>query len=168
VPSYGPGLFSNEKTRRIWIVPFTIWILWALTLLTRYFVGGSHHDAFYDNRTTDAEGVAAGATNTTGRPEKARMGGGIMSSLAHRTQRVANLLRDLLLSITLALIVNTFGGGTTKGTEVLSWVFLGFLLFWAATEFMMDHRIVRLTFGLVEYGIVLAILSLAWAEGWGW
>jgi hypothetical protein len=74
-----------------------------------------------------------------------------------------------LFTLFFVLVSNTIGHGSQTSAEVLSWIYLGLGVIWILLElFVGSVSAVRLGFGIVEFGIALVILILAFSLGFGW
>ncbi|RUS18828.1 hypothetical protein BC937DRAFT_88296 [Endogone sp. FLAS-F59071] len=166
------GFLGDMHVRRQWLAFFILWLLWGLTWFIRHvFPTGTATTA--DPAAGDAaagNSVAPAATGTrskwgiSGTGTRHNGDGGI----AGRGNRAQDVLRDLVLLLLSALIFNTLAQGSTYAVEILTWIFLAFAIFWTLFEASYESRIARFVFGLVFFGITLAIFSIALAWGWSY
>ncbi|RUP31950.1 hypothetical protein BC936DRAFT_138600 [Jimgerdemannia flammicorona] len=177
--SYNSGFLSDYHVRRQWIAFFVLWLLWGFTWFVRHAFPGSTRTAAPGDRVNavDADADASAANTTvpaTGTHSKWGLGGSSRYSgdgygyggIAGRGNRAHDVLRDLVLLLLSALLVNTLAQGSTYAVEILAWIFVAFAIVWTIFEASYESRIARFFFGLVFFGITVAIFSLAFHEGW--
>jgi hypothetical protein len=70
------------------------------------------------------------------------------------------------LGLLSALIMNTFARGSPIAVEILTWFYVGIAIVLLLIEILVDSRIVKIFFGIVEFGILLTIISLSYRFGW--
>ena len=62
--------------------------------------------------------------------------------------------------------MNSLARGSGKAVEILSWIITAIAVVWLLLELFVDNRFVRTAFGLVEFGLLLAIFGLSYSVGW--
>lgn len=81
-------------------------------------------------------------------------------------KRAARLARDLLLGLLSALVMNTFARGSAISVEIITWFYLGIAIIMLLVEILVDSKIAKIFFGIVEFGLLLTIFSLSYRNGW--
>ncbi|KAL1921410.1 uncharacterized protein VTP21DRAFT_11126 [Calcarisporiella thermophila] len=145
--------FTAATVRRTWIVFFILWILYGLSAFLRYALGTS----------AKAKSDEAGTAGATAESTEKGITGVVGNDRLHRAHLV---LRDLVLTLLSAILINGFGRVTTIAVEALSWCFLGLSLIWAIVELVTESRPARAVLAFLTYGIALALFILAFASGW--
>ncbi|GBC08399.1 hypothetical protein RclHR1_08090003 [Rhizophagus clarus] len=145
---------SKRSVRNTWIAFWILWIIWSLISLLDYATRDRNH-----NR--GADGVESGDRNNPRNKGFARFGNG-----GNGAERAASLARDLLLGLLSALVLNTFARGSGVAVEILTWFYLGIAIIMLLVEIFVDSKIVQVFFGIVEFGLLLTIISLSYRFGW--
>ncbi|KAJ2956327.1 hypothetical protein NQZ79_g7792 [Umbelopsis isabellina] len=140
-----------------WTAFFALWLLWGLFWFLRHAFGDAHQvDADAEANTKSRWHVGTTHAVYSNNP----------SILQSRLSRGSEVLGDLVVLLLAALAINTFAGGITHAVMILSWIFFGFAVFWAVFEAAVEHHIARFVFGLIFYGIAIAIAALGYRYGW--
>ncbi|KAI7877815.1 hypothetical protein K492DRAFT_238930 [Lichtheimia hyalospora FSU 10163] len=141
---------SDHNVRLTWIAFFTQWVLWGLVYFIRHAFGH------------DSEGPAPAADPEQETKKKWQPEGAMGSRLSH-AHRVLMENTLMLLSV---LVLNTFGGGSTRAVMILTWIYFALTAVVSLSEVGYGHRFVRFVYSTAFYGITLAIGGLAFAQGW--
>ncbi|KAG0164379.1 hypothetical protein DFQ28_010516 [Apophysomyces sp. BC1034] len=153
--------------RVTWIAFLTLWVFWGAAWFTRHAFGG---DEIALTPTSTHPVVAP--TTTAGEPSadpeapgNKRFAPAWGTSIWNRLIGANDLLRDLVLMLLSVLTINTFARASTRAVMILAWIYvaLAFVVFFIETA--VQHRFLRLFYSLVFYAICLAIIGLAYAEG---
>ncbi|KAJ8656347.1 hypothetical protein O0I10_007912 [Lichtheimia ornata] len=145
----------DQDVRLTWIAFFTLWVLWGLVYFVRHVFG---EDTEKPAPAQDSE--QAGESKPT--KKKWRPEGGFGSRLAN-AHRVLFENTLLLLGV---LVLNTFGGASTRAVMILTWIFFALTVIVAFTEIGYGHRFIRFLYSAAFFGITLAIGALAFQQGW--
>ena len=139
-----PGGAVRSQFIALWV----LWVIWELLLAARYTIG-----KLAPGEEENVEGAEVR------KPPERRFSDGI--------QRAQRLARDLILSFLLVLAVNYFAAGGQDSVNALSWIFLGISVLWLITELLVNMAVVRVAFWVLKFGLLLAILIIAYGAGWG-
>ncbi|KAI8375159.1 hypothetical protein BD560DRAFT_392881 [Blakeslea trispora] len=174
------AFLTDWHVRVTWIAFMTLWVFWGLTWFVRNAFGGdasthAHnvqtHQIGHDPAmtTTDPEtGVATnnGAVGTTATTNKGIMPAPAWSvKVFNRLNRAHDMLRDLMLMLLSVLTLNTFARASTRAVMILAWIFVAFAFVYFAAEAAFEHRYLRLMYAITFYSIGLAIVGLAYKQG---
>ncbi|KAI7901495.1 uncharacterized protein BX663DRAFT_514624 [Cokeromyces recurvatus] len=176
--------------RVTWIAFMTLWVLWGLAWFSRHAFGGDasthYQNANYSTQvghdpnvttTTDPElgGVGVGANTTTAQgttagynntAHKQPLSAPAWSvNIFNRLNRAHDMLRDLVLMLLSVLTLNTFARASTRAVMIIAWIFLAFAVIYFVVEASYEHRYLRLLYALTFYGLGLAVVGLAYAQG---
>ncbi|RIA83615.1 hypothetical protein C1645_716080 [Glomus cerebriforme] len=146
------AFISRRSVRNTWVAFWILWFIWSLVSFLHY----STRDTDRNNR--GADGGERGDQTKTKKFRFGRDGNG--------AKRVANLARDLLLGLLSALVVNSISRGSAVAVEIITWFYLGVAIILLLIEALVDNKIIRLFFGVIEFGLLVAIFGLAYAHGW--
>ncbi|KAK9759696.1 hypothetical protein K7432_017032 [Basidiobolus ranarum] len=148
IPMYDSLRFAdNVNVRRSFIALFTFWIIWALLLLADHGMGFVAHDD-------------APATNNTTATTKRYTG---TRSNVTRAQKVA---RNLFITMLWMLTASTLGLGLTRGSMILTWIYFAIGVVWVVVDLVIANGIIDSVFGLVEFVLALAVMSIGFSKGW--
>ncbi|KAF9978226.1 hypothetical protein BGZ73_003230 [Actinomortierella ambigua] len=150
---------TSRSVRNAWIALWCLWMIWALLFLAKQVLGGQaarrvgtpHHNA--------------AAAPTTEYREKGFIGRGI-DSLHARVTRASDLARDLTLFLLIGLTVNSIAHGAGVSVLTLAWIYFVVSVLWLAIVLVFDNFIIDVIMGTIQFGIILAILSIAYRYGW--
>ncbi|KAI8991329.1 hypothetical protein BDF20DRAFT_844119 [Mycotypha africana] len=178
---------TDWHVRVTWIAFMTLFVLWGLAWWVRNAFGGDKstiapvatttttttgtvdptltNDPNRTGAVTDPEiGGTAGTTTTTGHTKYATAPSWTQNAF-NRLNRAHDLLRDLVLMLLSALCINTFARASTRAVMILAWIFVAFAIVYFFVEAGYEHRYLRLVYCCIFYGIALAIVGLAYAQG---
>ncbi|KAI8378801.1 hypothetical protein EDC96DRAFT_493221 [Choanephora cucurbitarum] len=172
------AFLTDWHVRVTWIAFMTLWVFWGLTWFVRNAFGGDasthalnvqSHQIGHDPTmaTTDPE---TGATNTAGvatnTGEKAILPAPAWSvKVFNRLNRAHDMLRDLMIMLLSVLTLNTFARASTRAVMILAWIFVAFAFVYFAAEAAFEHRYLRLLYAITFYSLGLAIVGLAYKQG---
>ncbi|CAB4420855.1 unnamed protein product [Rhizophagus irregularis] len=150
------SFISRRAVRNTWIAFWILWIIWSLISLLDYTTRDR-------NYTRGGDGVESGDRNNNNPRNKgfSRFGNG-----GNGAKRAARLARDLLLGLLSALVMNTFARGSAISVEIITWFYLGIAIIMLLVEILVDSKIAKIFFGIVEFGLLLTIFSLSYRYGW--
>jgi len=154
-------------------------MVWAFLFLAKHVlsghssrrVGAPHHattaggaqtaegGSYVNNTTTDTAATRPGNVR-----EKGTHRG--VDSFYDRVARAANLARDLTLFLLIGLTVNSIAHGAGMSVLILAWIFFALSMIWLGLVLVFEHFIVDVILGTILFGIILAILSIAYHYGW--
>ncbi|KAI8332864.1 hypothetical protein BC941DRAFT_473902 [Chlamydoabsidia padenii] len=142
----------DHHVRMYWIAFFVLVAYWGFLWFLRHVFGDGHQNA--RNAVPTEEEAPA--------PPQATNGG---STKQNRLTRASQVLGDLTLMLLSVLVLNTIGQGGTRIIMILTWVFFGFAVFWSIFEASKESHIARFIFGMLFYGIILAIGIISFQHG---
>ncbi|ORY94567.1 hypothetical protein BCR43DRAFT_476343 [Syncephalastrum racemosum] len=146
------SFLEDNNVRLTWIAFFTLWVLWGLVYFVRH--------VWADNA-TEKPAPASQDPEAASKPRWKPQGGfGGRIANAHRV-----LFENALLLLGV-LVLNTFGGGSTRAVMILTWIYFALTVVVAFSEIGYDHRFVRFIYSAAFFGITLAIGGLAFRQGW--
>ncbi|KAI9274262.1 hypothetical protein BY458DRAFT_507776 [Sporodiniella umbellata] len=145
---------EDWHVRVTWIAFITLWVFWGLTLILRNFLGSNTHAVEHHPHHPTVEGAEVS--------EKPKF---TSAHLTDRLNRAHQVVKDALFSLLCLLVVNSFARASTRAVMILAWFFTAFAIFWCLVELVIDNRFVRLIYSLIFYGLGLAILGLAFKQG---
>ncbi|KAI8077881.1 uncharacterized protein BX664DRAFT_369559 [Halteromyces radiatus] len=154
----------DPNVKMYWVAFFSLLAYWGLVWFLRHVFGDGHYSSGVNTRTTE-DGVAVPQnTDATGgyRGWIQRPG---TSNAHNRLTRASQVLGDLILMLLSVLVLNTIGQSRTRIVMILTWVFFGFAVFWSIFEAAKESHVARFLFGMIFYGIVLAIGILSFTHG---
>ncbi|KAI9476017.1 MAG: hypothetical protein EXX96DRAFT_575453 [Benjaminiella poitrasii] len=86
-------------------------------------------------------------------------------NIFNRLNRAHDMLRDLVLMLLSVLTLNTFARASTRAVMIIAWIFVAFAVVYFIVEASYEHRYLRLVYSLTFYGLGLAVVGLAYAQG---
>ncbi|KAI7870674.1 hypothetical protein BDF14DRAFT_1993873 [Spinellus fusiger] len=89
------------------------------------------------------------------------------STVYARIERAYRLASEMLTLLGSSLILNTFARGSTRAVMILSWVFTVIALVYYVLEVSFTHCYIRLGFTSILFAIAMAIIGLAYQQGFG-
>ncbi|KAL7328046.1 hypothetical protein PS15p_206374 [Mucor circinelloides] len=182
---------TDWHVRVTWIAFMTLWVLWGLAWFIRNAFGGdsasthvntiqssaqiaaandvSHLNNDPNHVVTDPEtGGVAGTTATNGVHHKKTQylaAPAWSVNVFNRLNRAHDMLRDLVLILLSVLTLNTFARASTRAVMIIAWIFVAFAIVYFIVEASYEHRYLRLVYSLTFYGLGLAVVGLAFAQG---
>lgn len=172
--------------RVTWIAFMTLWVFWGLAWFIRNAFGGDSGSTHVNTIQSSAQIAAANdGSNLNNDPNRIATDpetGGIANANHHkntqplaapawsvnvfnRLNRAHDMLRDLVLMLLSVLTVNTFARASTRAVMVIAWIFVAFAVVYFIVEASYEHRYLRLVYSLTFYGLGLAVVGLAFAQG---
>jgi len=162
------AMLGDVHVFRYWTAFAVLLILWGLVWFVRHIlpVGDNVNTVAQDTSAVEGANVphrkfwggsTGGVTGTSG---------GAVVPRHNRLDRANEMLRDLTLLLLGALTWNTFARAGTRSVEILAWIYVAISIFWLVFEVAMEHRLGRFVFGIVTFGIALAIIGIGWSFGW--
>ncbi|CAO3590083.1 unnamed protein product [Absidia cylindrospora] len=182
-PHYNGGYYGHEANKNqfstfmldpnvkmYWVAFFSLLAYWGLLWFLRHAFGDCHHQN--EEESMPSIKSPAGRTGEESAPPiNAPTGYGRWvqhpdTTNAHqRLGRASRVLGDLILMLLSVLILNTIGQGNSRIVMILTWIFFGFAVFWSIFEAAKESHLARFLFGMIFYGIMLAIGALAFIYG---
>ncbi|CAO0799240.1 unnamed protein product [Mucor circinelloides] len=182
---------TDWHVRVTWIAFMTLWVLWGLAWFIRNAFGGdststhvntiqssaqiaaandvSHLNNDPNHVVTDPEtGGVAGTTATNGVHHKKTQylaAPAWSVNVFNRLNRAHDMLRDLVIMLLSVLTLNTFARASTRAVMIIAWIFVAFAVVYFVVEASYEHRYLRLVYSLTFYGLGLAVVGLAFAQG---
>ncbi|KAI9480847.1 MAG: hypothetical protein EXX96DRAFT_564411 [Benjaminiella poitrasii] len=152
-------LFLQEWHVRVtWIAFATLWVFWGLIWIVRsYFTG----QVLPNTTEPDATAADAEASNKKFHLAAPALNG----TFAPRLEKGYQVVKDSLFALLCVLVLNTFARGSTRAVMILAWFFVAFAVVWFIVELVVDSRMVRLAYTTIFFGLGLAILGLAFKQG---
>ncbi|KAI8087956.1 uncharacterized protein B0P05DRAFT_464825 [Gilbertella persicaria] len=169
---------TDWHVRATWIAFMTLWVFWGLTWFVRNAFGGDSsthahnvqsntHQISHDpalNSTADPE--TAATANTTTDHKKGFLPAPAWSvKVFNRLNRAHDMLRDLVIMLLSVLTLNSFARASTRAVMIIAWLFVAFAFVYFVLEVSVEHRYLRLLYSLTFYALGLAIVGLAYAQG---
>ncbi|KAG0231937.1 hypothetical protein BGW42_008537 [Actinomortierella wolfii] len=172
--------FLNARSvRNGWIALWCLWMVWALLFLAKQVLGGQaarrvgvpHQSAATGTQPgvetgTYTTGQAPATTASTGEVREKGIIGRSVDSLHNRVSRASDLARDLTLFLLIGLTVNSIAHGSGVSVLVLAWIYFVFALIWLGIVLLFENFIIDVIMGVIQFGLILAILSIAYHYGW--
>ncbi|OZJ05183.1 hypothetical protein BZG36_02201 [Bifiguratus adelaidae] len=84
---------------------------------------------------------------------------------AQRLPAAYTIVRDNLLALVCALVVNSFSQSLTLGVEIVAWIFLATTLAWGTLIVALDSRWVDIVFSVFSLGLGFAVLLISFLTG---
>ncbi|KAK9703745.1 hypothetical protein K7432_010577 [Basidiobolus ranarum] len=162
---------DDKYVRDSFIALWTLWIVWALLQLAKYFFAWNDRNLTTTTGPVMRERVGStesahpavesqtpASTTTTVAPTLSTFGG--------KVARAETLARNLFLTLLWVLVASTLGYGITRGSMIVAWLYFAFALIWIGVEFAISHPVSRVGFGVVQFALAIAIMSIAFRYGW--
>ncbi|KAI9256620.1 hypothetical protein BDA99DRAFT_547896 [Phascolomyces articulosus] len=150
---------SDSYVRSTWIAFFTLWVLWGLSFVFKH--------AFL--RDDEPAVTATNPAVSNADPETANKTTFLLKTKSGFNRRFRNfhsVMRDSVLMLLSVVSLNTLGVGSTRAVLILAWIFVVFAILYAITDFVIEHRFIRIGFSVILYAVALAIGGSAIARGW--
>jgi hypothetical protein len=175
--------------RVTWIAFMTLWVLWGLAWFIRNAFGGdsgsTHVNTIQSNAQISAANDGSNLNNDPNHVATDPETGGIANTsgthhhkntkplaapawsvnVFNRLNRAHDMLRDLVLMLLSVLTLNTFARASTRAVMIIAWIFVAFAIVYFIVEASYEHRYLRLVYSLTFYGLGLAVVGLAYAQG---
>ncbi|CEP09280.1 hypothetical protein [Parasitella parasitica] len=194
VQDYVPSIESylyDWHVRVTWIAFMTLWVFWGLAWFIRNAFGGdsgsTHIHTIQSNAqiaaTNDASNLNNDPNHIVTDPETGGIATTANANAVHnknvkylaapawsvnvfnRLNRAHDMLRDLVIMLLSILTLNTFARASTRAVMVIAWIFVAFAVVYFVVEASYEHRYLRLVYSLTFYGLGLAVVGLAFAQG---
>ncbi|KAI8638026.1 hypothetical protein BD408DRAFT_423559 [Parasitella parasitica] len=194
VQDYVPSIESylyDWHVRVTWIAFMTLWVLWGLAWFIRNAFGGdsgsTHIHTIQSNAQVAATHDVSNLNNDPNHIVTDPENGGIATTananavhnknakylaapawsvnVFNRLNRAHDMLRDLVIMLLSILTLNTFARASTTAVMIIAWVFVAFAVVYFVVEASYEHRYLRLVYSLTFYSLGLAVVGLAFAQG---
>ncbi|KAI8071573.1 hypothetical protein BC940DRAFT_234230 [Gongronella butleri] len=181
---YGGGRGGDRNTdlnyflmspyvKMAWIAFFALLAYWAFVWFVRHLFGRGYYAYPYTTTATTAyareDPLPAAASTVPAaagdqQPPQQQMPQPPQPQPIRLT-RVSTVLGELVLLLLGVLVLNTIGQGSTRIVMILTWVYFGFAVFFSIFEAAKESPMARFLFGLIFFGIAMAIGILSFVYG---
>ncbi|GAA5807904.1 hypothetical protein MFLAVUS_001284 [Mucor flavus] len=159
------NLFLQDWHVRVaWIGFATLWVFWGFAWFIRNAFGGDQSQQVVQTNTQVAHDTEGG-THTVNKNQFMSAAPAWSVNVFNRLNRAHDMLRDLVIMLLSVLTINTFARGSTRGVMIVSWLFVAFAVVYFIVEASYEHRYLRLLYSLTFYTLGLAIVGLAFYDG---
>lgn len=147
---------TEWPVRLTWIAFSTLWVFWGLSWCIRFTFGGDRHSLKIQSSRVAVDNDPTVQVHTL--PPWT-------VNLFNRLNRAHEMIWDLVLLLLSVLILNTFARGSTRAVMIIAWIIVAFAAVHFCIEVAFVHRYLRLIFAIIFYGLGLAVVGLAFKQG---
>ncbi|KAG0253087.1 hypothetical protein DFQ27_007660 [Actinomortierella ambigua] len=161
------NFLHSRSVRNGWIALWVLWMVWALLFIGKQVLGGQAARRVGAPRAGETVVTTAGETTatTTEYREKGIIRRSV-DSMHARVTRASDLARDLTVFLLIGLTVNSIAHGAGVSVLALAWIFFVLSVLWIGLVLVIDNFVIDAIMGTIQFGIILAILSIAYHYGW--